>query len=90
MYQWDMLYLWEWQAMMLLTFLSSLCAWWTRKRIFECVALGGMAILLMSLALWEPVRPLSLVIGLSIGALLLIWMAKRILDPGESFSTESE
>ncbi|OYD07512.1 hypothetical protein [Paludifilum halophilum] len=83
---WSVLTLWEWQAMTTVTLLSAGLAWWTKRRLFRATALGGIAVILLSVSLWDLVSPGWTLLGISGGALLLLLMAKQILEPARDSS----
>lgn len=78
---WSVLMLWEWQVMMVITAVSAGMAWWRKRRIFQVLAIGGTAVLILSISLWEPSSPLKLLSGIIPCAFFLLWMAKLILEP---------
>lgn len=78
---WSVLMLWEWQVMMVITAVSAGMAWWRKGRIFQVLAIGGTAVLILSISLWEPSSPLKLLPGIILCAFFLLWMAKIILEP---------
>lgn len=80
---WEMISIWEWQVMTALTFFSAVMSWFTKKRTYGTIAIGGIATLIIALALWEPIRPVLMLVLLPIGTGLLVWMAKRILEPNQ-------
>jgi hypothetical protein len=79
--EWSMWVMPEWQIAAALTVLSAMFGWLTRRRVFGTVAIGGLATLLIALALWDPIRVETFLVFIGFGSVLLIWMARRILEP---------
>lgn len=81
MTEWPLFALLEWQIMTGLTLLSAVLGWWTKRRWMQIIALGGISVLILSVSLREPVRPVTTLSGIIIGSSTLLWMAKKILEP---------
>lgn len=78
---WSMIGMWEWQVMSGLTIVSAGLAWWTKQRFFKVVTIASLTAIVLGLALWDSVHPLWTVIGILIGASLMLLMTKWILEP---------
>ncbi|GGE09612.1 hypothetical protein GCM10011571_08650 [Marinithermofilum abyssi] len=86
MVDWSVASLWEWQAMTILTLLSAGLAWWTKRRLFSVIALGGVTAIVLAVSLWEPFPLWFTVVGITLAGSLLLWITKMILEPTEEWA----
>ncbi|MBD1370793.1 hypothetical protein IC620_00265 [Hazenella sp. IB182357] len=70
----------EWQVVGALTICSWLFHWITKNRFLGTVAIASTATILLASALWESLEPLGMITCMVGAAVMLVWMAKRILE----------